>query len=78
MVTPGLTEFETRFGRLTGGSANGEDGLVFEAERGFAPRLSLALLVETGRGDGRRRAVCSFGVEAVRTLGPIAGIETAL
>ena len=77
-VTQGLTEFETRFGRLTGGPADGADGLVFEVEHGFTPRLSVALLVETGRSDGERRAVNSFGVEVVRSLGRLAGIDTAI
>ena len=79
-VTKGLTEFEVRYGRLTGGIANGDDGLVFEAEHGFTPRLSVAVLVETGRSLGGPRRADAIAVEAVRTLGRFAplALDTAV
>lgn len=79
-VTKGLAEIEARYGRLTGGSANGDDGLAIEGEYGLTPRLSLAVLVETGRPPGGPREADAIAVEAVRTLGRIAplAIDTAL
>ncbi len=79
-VTKGLTEFEARFGRLTGGGANGDDGLVLEAEHGVSKRLALAVLVETGRSAGGGRTVDAVAVEAIRTLGRIEALklDTAL
>ena len=77
-VTRGLTEFEARYGRLTGGSARGEDGLVLEGEYGLTGRLSVAILVETGRSPGGPREANAVAAEAVRTLGRIAGIDTAI
>jgi hypothetical protein len=39
-VDTGMTEFEARYGRLTGGTANGEDGLLLEVEHGFSSRFA--------------------------------------
>lgn len=79
-VTQGLAEVEARYGRLTGGSANSDDGLVIEGEYGLTRRLSLAVLVETGRTLGGPRQADAVAVEAVRTLGRIdvIGVDTAL
>ncbi len=70
-VTKGLAEFEARYGRLTGGDADGEDGLILEAEYGFSRRLSGAVLVETGRDPGGNRLANAVSVEAVYALGQI-------
>lgn len=79
-VTKGLAEVEARYGRLTGGLANGGDGLVIEGEYGVSNRLSLAVLVETGRTLGGPRQANAIAIEAVRTLGRIAplAIDIAL
>ena len=77
-VTKGLVEFEARYGRLTGGAANGEDGLVLEAGYGVTPRLAVAVFVETGRLPNGPRTADAFAVEVIRTLGRIGGIDTAL
>ena len=74
-VTKGLGEIEARFGRLVGGSANSDDGLVIEGEYGVSKRLSLAVLVETGRLAGGGRTVDAVAVEAVRTLGHFAPLK---
>jgi hypothetical protein len=74
-VTPGTAEVEARYGRLTGGSANGNDGLILEGEYGVSKRLSLAVLVETGRGAGRARQANAVAIEAVRTLGRIEALK---
>lgn len=79
-VTKGLLEVEARYGRLTGGADNGEDGLVLEAEYGLTPRLSAAVLVETGRRLGSTREANAVAIEVVRTLGRIRALalDTAI
>lgn len=71
----GLTEFELRHGRLTGCTANGEDGLVFELEHAFSSRLTIAGLVETGRQSENRRAVNALAAEAIYTTGRTDALE---
>lgn len=79
-VEKGLTEFETRYGRLTGGAADGEDGMVFEAEHGFSQNLSVAALVETSREPATSRKVEAFALEGIYALGRIKplALDTAL
>ena len=79
-VEKGVTEFETRYGRLTGGAADGEDGLVFEAEHAFTSNFSLAGLVETSRTSGSGRKVEAIAIEAVYALGRVEALslDTAL
>lgn len=74
-VKKGFGEIEARYGRLVGGSANSDDGLVIEGEYGVSKRLSLAVLVETGRLAGGGRTVDAVAVEAVRTLGRFAPLK---
>lgn len=68
-VEDGVTEFKLRAGRLTGGPADGEDGLVFETEHAFNSRFSLAALIETGREPGEARRVNALAFEGIYTLG---------
>ena len=77
-VEPHETEFETRYGRLGGRTADGEEALVLEASHGFSKRFRAALLTEVGREPGGRRRVSAFAVEAIHTLGRIGGVDTAL
>lgn len=65
----GTTEFEARYGRLTGGSEDRTDGLVFEVEHSFSDRFAAATLLETARDPGGRRIVQSASIEAIHTLG---------
>lgn len=76
----GVTEFEARYGRLTGGSDSGEDGLVLEAEHDLSSRFSAAALVETSRSPGSARRVEALAVEGVYTLGHIRplALDTAI
>lgn len=67
----GATEFEARYGQLTGGSESGADGLVFEVEHSFSDRFAAATLIETGRDPGGQRIVQSASIEAIHTLGHI-------
>jgi hypothetical protein len=70
-LTKGITEFEARYGRLTGKSDDGEDGLVLEAEHNFSNRFSAAILFETGRASHTQRTLDAIALEAVYTLGRI-------
>ena len=71
IVGKGITEVEARYGRLTGGSADKEDGLIFEVEHGFTDKLAAAILLETGRDPGGRRLTNAVAVEAIYALGRI-------
>lgn len=79
-VKPGVTEVEARYGRLSGGPASGQDGLVFELAHGFSDRFYGALLAEFGRDPGADRRLEAFAVEGIVTLGRIdaLGLDTAL
>jgi hypothetical protein len=70
-LVAGMTEFEARYGRLTGGTDDGADGLVLEAEHAFSRQFSVATLVELGRDPGSARHVNAISVEAIHTLGRI-------
>jgi hypothetical protein len=74
-VERGLTEFEARYGRLTGRASEGEDGLVIEAEHGFTNRLSAAILLETGRDPGGSRHANALAFETVYALGRIDALK---
>ena len=67
----GTTEFEARYGRLTGGSEDRADGLVFEVEHSFSDRFAVATLIETSRDPGGQRIVQSASFEAIHTLGHV-------
>lgn len=67
----GTAEFEARYGRLTGGSADATDGLTLESEYAFSNRFAAAVLVETAREPGGDRTAQSASVEAIYTLGRI-------
>lgn len=67
----GTTEFEARYGRLTGGPDDRKDGLTLEAEYEFSNRLAAAVLVETARDPGGGRTVESSSIEAIYALGRI-------
>lgn len=79
-VEKGVAEFEARYGRLNGGEADGEDGLVLEAEYGFSSRFKGAVLTELAREAGRGRRVESISVEGVYTLGRVKALalDTAI
>jgi hypothetical protein len=74
----GETELEARYGRLTGGADAGEDGLVLEAAHSFSPRSYAAVLGEFEREPGGGRKLEAFSIEAIRTLGRIGGLDTAI
>lgn len=79
-VEKGATEFEARYARLTGGTADGEDGLVFEAEHAVSTRFSMAGLAETSREPDGSRQVEALAIEGVYALGKVKAVnlDTAL
>ncbi|MEQ7874542.1 hypothetical protein ABDK56_11115 [Sphingomonas sp. ASV193] len=79
-VEPGISELETRYGRLTGGPADGEDAFVIEASHGFSTRFYGAALAIVPLDPGGPRKLDAFALEGIAPLGPIKslGIDTAL
>lgn len=79
-VEPGVTEIETRYGRLTGDEADGEDAFVLEASHGFSSRFYGAALAIFEREPGESRRLDALALEGIAPLGTIKplGIDTAL
>ena len=79
-VDNGVTELEVRYGRLTGGAADGEDGMVVETEHAFTSNFSAAALLETGREPNGNRSVQALAVEGVYALGKLKplNLDTAI
>lgn len=74
-VEAGKSELEMRYGRLTGGAADGEDALVMEASHTFTPRFYGAALATFGREPASRRRLETIAVEGIYTLGRIKGLD---
>jgi hypothetical protein len=64
-VEPGVTEFEARYGRLTGGPADGEDGVVLEVAHGFSKHFYGAVVAEFEREPGYARKLGAVAVEGI-------------
>jgi hypothetical protein len=64
-VEAGVTEFEARYGRLTGGPADGEDGVVLEVAHGFSKHFYGALVGEFEREPGNTRKLEAVSVEGI-------------
>ncbi|MGE5720890.1 MAG: hypothetical protein ACM3YM_00390 [Sphingomonadales bacterium] len=79
-VSAGKSEVEARYGRLTGGSADGEDVLAVELSHGFSNRFAGSLLFEFEREPGRHRDLEAVGVEGIVALGhsDALGLDAAL
>lgn len=79
-VEPGITEIESRYGRLTGGPADGEDALVMELSHGFSSRFYGAALAIFERSPHEGRKLDAFALEGIAPLGRIKplGLDTAL
>lgn len=79
-VEPGITEIESRYGRLTGGPADGEDAFVMELSHGFSSHFYGAALAifERTPGDGRKLDAVAFeGIAPLGRIKPL-GLDTAL
>lgn len=79
-VEPGVTEFESRYGRLTGDSADGQDALVLELSHGFSSRFYGAALAIFEREPKSFRKLEAFALEGIVPLGRIKpiGVDAAV
>lgn len=77
-VEKGEPEIEARYGRLGGGTADGEDVLKLEAAYGVTHNLRLGAVAEFTRDPGGKRQADSMAIEAIYALGQIGGIDVAL
>lgn len=79
-VDKGVTEVETRYGRLNGGADAGEDKFVLEIAHGFTDHLYAAGLAEFEREAGGDRRLEALGMEAVVNVGriPSLGLDVGL
>lgn len=64
-----VTEFEARYGRLTGGPDHGEDALLLELSHGFSNRFYGALLAEFEREPREGRKLEALAIEGIYALG---------
>lgn len=74
-VEGGVSEVEFRYGRLAGGEASGEDGLVVELAHGFSDHFYGAILAEFEREPHSSRELEAFAVEGIVPLGRIEPLE---
>lgn len=75
-VEKGVSEVEVRYGRLTGGDADGEDTTVTEFSHGFSDRLYGGVLLEFEREAGEQRRLEAVGLEGIVTLGHLDALDT--
>lgn len=74
-VEAGKTEIETRYGRLTGGPADGSDAFVLEVAHGFSSRFYGAGLATFEREPGGGRRLETLAAEGIFTLGHINSLD---
>lgn len=79
-VERGVNEIESRYGRLSGKSADGADAVVLEASHGFSTRFYGAALAIFTRNPGESRKLEAVALEGIAPLGRIKplGIDTAV
>jgi hypothetical protein len=74
-VEPGVTEFETRYGRLVGGPADSTDAAVVEISHGFGRHFYGAVVGEMSREPGGRRSFDAVAVEGIVPLGRVEALQ---
>lgn len=76
----GTTEIETRIGRMTGGDASGETGLLFEVAHHFSDRFYAGVEAEFERAPHGKLELEAVALESIVTLGRIKplGIDVAI
>ena len=74
-VEPGVTEFESRYGRLTGGQSDGEDALKLELEHAFSRRFAGAVFVTLARDPTGPRRLEEVAFEGVIPLARVGGVD---
>lgn len=79
-LEPGVTEFEARFGRLTGGEDHGETGLLHELAHSFSTHWYGGIELEFEReAEGRLQAE-EIGFEGIYSFGrlPVIGVDAGI
>lgn len=74
-IDKGISEVELRYGRLTGGTADGQDAGVIELSHAFSERLYGGALFALDRDPTGPRRLKAIGGEAIVTLGHIRAID---
>ena len=76
----GTTEIETRIGRMTGGEASGQTGLLFEFAHHFSDRFYAGVETAFGRAPHGKLELEAVALESIVTLGRIKplGIDVAV
>ena len=79
-VEPGVTELESRYGRIQGGADDGEDALVLELAHGFSRKFYGAVLTEFTRDPHGKRKLDAFALEGIYSVGRAnsLGLDVAL
>ena len=70
-------ELESRYGMLTGGSANGQENARVEAGYGVTGNLAVAVMGEFERDPNNSLKPSRLGFEGVYHLGRVAGVDVA-
>jgi hypothetical protein len=74
-VEAGVTELESRYGRLTGGAQDGEDALVLELSHGFSDHFYGAVLAGLERQPGGKRELATLAIEGIAPIGRIEALQ---
>lgn len=74
-VEAGKSEIETRYGRLAGGPADGEEAFVIEASHTFTPRFYGAALATFERQPRSGRRLETLAIEGIYTLGRVKSLD---
>ena len=74
-VEPGSTEFESRYGRLTGGEGDGQDALKLEVEHAFSRHFAGAVFVTLARDPVGPRRLEEVAFEGVIPLTRVGGVD---
>ena len=77
-VEKGEVEVESRYGALSGGPDGGEDAWKLELAYTPTSRLRVATLFEFEKEVGAPRKAEAAAIEAIYTLGRVAGVDVAL
>lgn len=70
-------ELESRYGMLTGGSADGQQNARVEGEYGVNANLAVAVMGEFERAPSDRLKPSRVGIEAIYHLARVAGVDVA-
>jgi hypothetical protein len=71
----GVTEVEARYGRLRGGTADGEDGLVLEVAHAFSDKFYVGVTAEFEREPPATRKLEAVGFEVITPIGRIEALQ---